>query len=47
MTIYDVRVNHLKNPLGFHMDRTAFSWKVTEARGKRQTAARLVVATDE
>lgn len=46
MRIYDMKVNHLKNPMGFCMTRTVFSWKVTEAEGKNQTEARLCVASD-
>ncbi|MCM1122615.1 MAG: glycoside hydrolase family 78 protein [Eubacterium sp.] len=47
MQIYDMKVNHLTNPLGFRMPRTVFSWKVKEAAGKKQESARLVVAADE
>ena len=47
MKLYDLKVNHLTNPLGFRMESTTFSWKVTEAQGKRQTAARVQVALDE
>ncbi|MCM1188443.1 MAG: glycoside hydrolase family 78 protein [bacterium] len=46
MKIYDQKVNHLKNPLGFRMERCVFSWKTAEAKGKRQTAARIRVASD-
>ena len=47
MQIYDMKVNHLTNPLGFRMTRTVFAWKVKEAEGKKQEAARLLVAADE
>lgn len=47
MRIYDAKVNHLTNPLGFFMDDVSFSWKVDEARGKAQKAARIRVAADE
>ena len=47
MKIYDMKVNHLRNPLGFRMTRTVFSWKVKQAAGKRQKAARIVIAKDE
>ncbi len=47
MQIYDMKVNHLTNPLGFRMPRTVFSWKVKEAEGRRQAAARLQVAAGE
>ena len=46
MVIYDAKVNHLRNPLGFRMERTVFSWKVREAVGKRQQAARICVSLD-
>lgn len=46
MKIYDCKVNHLTNPLGFRMIRTVFSWKVKEAQGKKQTEARIQVARD-
>lgn len=46
MQIYDTKVNHLTNPLGFRMDRTVFSWKVKEAKGTRQSAARIRIASD-
>ena len=47
MQIYDMKVNHLTNPLGFRMVRTVFSWKVRKAEGKKQEAARLQIAADE
>lgn len=46
MKIYDCKVNHLTNPLGFRMTRTVFSWKVKEAQGKRQAEARIQAAAD-
>lgn len=46
MEIYDAKVNHLKNPLGFFMEKLSFSWKVREARGTRQRAARIRIAAD-
>lgn len=47
MRLYDLKVNHLRNPLGFRMERTVFSWKVAESLGKEQESARLLVALDE
>ena len=47
MQIYDMKVNHLTNPLGFRMPRTVFSWKVKGAEGKKQASARLLAAADE
>lgn len=46
MEIYSCKVNHLENPLGFEMEETVFSWKVKNARGKKQTEARIQVAQD-
>lgn len=46
MKIYDMKVNHMTKPLGFRMERTVFSWKVAEAAGKCQEAARICVAAD-
>ncbi len=46
MQIYDCKVNHLTNPLGFRMTRTVFSWKVRDAVGKYQAEARIQVAAD-
>lgn len=46
MKIYDMKVNHLNNPLGFRMERTVFSWKIKGAVGKRQKEARVLVASD-
>ncbi len=47
MQIYDTKVNHLTNPLGFQMKRTVFSWKVRDAKGSRQASARILVAADQ
>ena len=47
MRVYEAKVNHMTNPMGFFMDGVSFSWKVDEARGKAQKAARVRVAADE
>lgn len=47
MRLYDLKVNHLHNPLGFRMERTVFAWKTAEAAGKKQESARILVAADE
>ena len=47
MEIYDAKVNHLKNPLGFRMPKTVFSWKVKNAGGKKQSAARIKIAASK
>ena len=43
MKIVNCKVNHLKNPLGYYMDHTVFSWVVEESGGKRQAGARIQV----
>ena len=47
MLVYDMKVNHLTNPLGFFLSRTVFTWKVKEAKGKKQEWARIRIAADE
>ena len=47
MQIYHAQVNHLNNPVGFRMERTVFSWKVKDVKGKKQSYARIKVAADE
>ena len=44
--IYAAKINHMTNPMGFLMERTVFSWKVKDCRGKEQKWARIVVAED-
>ena len=46
MYIYDMKLNHMVRPLGFAMKETVFTWKVGEALGTVQTAARIVVYAD-
>ena len=36
MELYDLRVNHLCNPLGYEMNKTVFSWKVKNAVEKNR-----------
>lgn len=47
MEVYGLRVNHLKEPLGYKMEKTIFSWKVRGAKGKKETAVRLRVGENE
>lgn len=46
MKITRCKTDHLSQPLGFHLERPVLSWCVEDARGKVQTAARVVVAAD-
>lgn len=46
MKVTDVRINGIKNPVGFSYPTVKCSWKVTEAKSKRQINAKIVVAKD-
>lgn len=46
MHVYDMKINHLVNPLGFKLEDILFSWKVKNAAGKRQKSARIRITTD-
>ncbi|MBR1828689.1 MAG: family 78 glycoside hydrolase catalytic domain [Atopobiaceae bacterium] len=46
MHISTLRVNHLKNPLGFTFFHTVFSWAVEDSKGTVATASRIVVTSD-
>jgi len=41
MKIVQCRTNHLESPMGFKIGKPVFSYKVTEAKGKKQTSARI------
>lgn len=43
MKITACEVNHMKQPMGFWMEKPVFHWAVEDARGTRQEAARIVV----
>ena len=47
MEIYHVRINHIRRPLGFRMLHTRISWKIRNARGKRQKTVRILVSDQE
>ena len=46
MKITHCKLNHLTDPLGYALPQLSFSWQVEDARGMKQTAARLVIAAD-
>ena len=46
MKVTELRTNHIKNPLGFFLDKPTLSWKVTGSRGAKTKSARVVIATD-
>ncbi|MCC8150251.1 MAG: glycoside hydrolase family 78 protein [Lachnospiraceae bacterium] len=47
MRICDMTINHLTNPLGYHMDTATFHWLVADSRGKKTDFSRICVGTDE
>ena len=44
MKIVNTNVNHIKDPLGFHMDSVTFQWEVVESRGTRPVSNRLLIS---
>ena len=46
MKITHCRVNHLTDPMGYHIDSPVFSWQIDDAIGKSQTAARIIVKSE-
>lgn len=46
MKITDVKINGIKNPVGYDLEDTRISWKVRDTEAKRQTKARIEVARD-
>lgn len=44
MKIYDMKTNHLDNPLGFYLPEVRLSYKVDCPQGKYQQAARITIA---
>lgn len=47
MNIEYLKINHLVNPLGYDLANPTISYVVTEAAGKRQTSARVLVSLKE
>ncbi len=46
MKISRMRVDYIRDPIGFELDRPVLSWVAAESTGKRQRAARVRLATD-
>lgn len=46
MKISACSINHLSSPMGFAMERTTFSWKVTDAKGNQQESTKIMVSED-
>lgn len=47
MQIENCRVNHLKTPVGYRIDSPVFSWKVRDAKGKKQKCARVRISHEK
>jgi alpha-L-rhamnosidase len=47
LKIKKLRVNHLENPIGFKLNGLSFSWITESSDSKKQTAAQIIIATDE
>ena len=47
MKITECKTNHYVNPLGYCFENPVFSWKVTDAEGKKMVSARILIAADE
>lgn len=47
MRITNVRINGIKNSVGFDFETVCLSWKVRESKGKKQENARAEVSLDK
>ena len=47
MKIENVKINGIKNPVGYAMETPVVSWCVTECLGGYQTSVRIDVSPDE
>ena len=47
MKITLLKTNHIKNPLGFSLDKPVFSWTVEDTQDKKQISAQVIVSKDE
>lgn len=47
MKIAQCKTNHLKNPLGYMMGQIVFTYQIIQAKGRKQTEARIRVALNE
>ncbi|MDF2510518.1 MAG: alfa-L-rhamnosidase [Herbinix sp.] len=46
MEIIQMKTNHVVNPLGFMITKPVLSYKVIDAKGKKQISARVIVSLD-
>lgn len=47
MKIYDVKVNNIRNPVGYRFDSLIISWKIKEAKGIKQENALIEVSLEK
>jgi len=47
MEVYGLRVNHLKDALGYKFGNPTFSWSIRDAQGTKAEASRVVVLRDD
>ena len=47
MKITDVKINGMKNPVGYSVDSVRVSWKVTDSQGIAQKSAEIEVSLDQ
>lgn len=47
MKVYDLKINGLREPMGFLMEHISVSWKVADAKDTRQKWAKVEVAEDQ
>lgn len=46
MQIQDLRINGVKNPIGFHLENIICSWKVTDTKSQKQTNVKIEVSLE-
>jgi len=42
-----LKTNHVKNPLGFSLDKPVFSWTVEDTQDKKQISAQVIISKDD
>ena len=47
MKISNIKINGLRNPIGYNFDKTSLSFKVTEAKGSKLISSKIEVSTSE
>ena len=46
MKITDIRINGIREPMGFDLPRLSLSWKVLESRSRKAAETKITVAGD-